>query len=232
MTKDLILPENSIANLGQIFAASGYFQDARDASQAIVKILAGQELGLPPIASMTGIHIIKGKVSLSATTMAAVLKRHGNYDYRVLEHSHEGCKIEFFQNGESIGISEFTMEDAKMAGLMKGDNYRKYPRNMLFARAMSNGIRWYCPDILGGPAYTPGELDHNADEGGDDQIVEGDIDDLSEFVNGLNEREMVTQEVRQMAANGKDLDEIVQAIQDNNEYKGNYDFSDIVEMTE
>ena len=28
---------------------------------------------------------------------------------------------------------------------------------MLFARAMSNGVRWYCPDVAMTPLYTPDE---------------------------------------------------------------------------
>lgn len=213
------LAEISISNLGQIFASSGYFQDTRDASQAIVKILAGRELGLPPIAAMTGIYIIRGKVSLSATTMAAVLKRHGNYDYRVLEHNHESCKIEFFQGEESIGISEFSMEDAKLAGL-KSDQYKKYPRNMLFARAMSNGIRWFCPDILGGPAYTPDELDHDEDIG----------ENLDEFVDEINERKEIIKIVNEMLSEGESIDNVHSAIIA--EYGNKYKFDDIVGMME
>ena len=74
--------EMTITSLSEIFAQSGYFSDARGAAQAAVKILAGRELGLPPIASMTGINIIKGKVSLSAVVMASVLKRTPGYDYK------------------------------------------------------------------------------------------------------------------------------------------------------
>jgi hypothetical protein len=29
---------------------------------------------------------------------------------------------------------------------------------MLYARALSNGAKWYCPDVFGGPIYTPDEL--------------------------------------------------------------------------
>jgi hypothetical protein len=64
--------------------------------------------------------------------------------------------------GQTIGVSSFTMEDAKRAGLSGGDNWKKYPRNMLFARAMSNGAKWYCPDVFGGPVYTPDELEPRA----------------------------------------------------------------------
>lgn len=56
-----------IQRLGNILAASGYFSDAREMAQAAVKVMAGQELGIPPVASMMGINIIKGKVALGGT---------------------------------------------------------------------------------------------------------------------------------------------------------------------
>ena len=46
-----------IMSMGKAFAESGMFTDIKTAAQAIVKIQAGQEIGLPPFASMTGIHI-------------------------------------------------------------------------------------------------------------------------------------------------------------------------------
>lgn len=141
--------------LGQVFAKSGFFSDVREEAQAIVKIMAGGELGFPPITSMTGIYIVKGKVSLSANLMAARVKSSGKYDFRVKEMSATKCAIEFFQNGESIGVSDFTIEDAKKAGTQ---NIDKFPRNMLYARAMSNGCKWFCPDIFAGGIYTPDEL--------------------------------------------------------------------------
>lgn len=198
MTNDMVVRNDmTIGALGQIFAQSGYFSDARDAAQAVVKIMAGRELGLPPIASMTGINIIKGKVSLSATVMAAVLRRNPLYDYRVREHTDDLCKIEFFYKGESLGISKFDKGDAQKAGLLAGDNYKKYPRNMMFARAMSNGIRWYCPEILGGPAYTPGELDAGADSEGETNgaTVEGELLDFSQQ---LQQDQNITLRIRQL----------------------------------
>ena len=29
---------------------------------------------------------------------------------------------------------------------------------MLFARAISNGVKWFCPDVFAGPVYTPEEM--------------------------------------------------------------------------
>jgi len=146
-----------VMTLGAVFTKSGYFQDAREANQAIVKILAGQELGFGPVASMTGINIVKGKVSLSANLIAAAVKKGGKYNYRVAELTPTACKIVFFEGKEQIGESSFTMEDAAAAGIAN-ENYRKYARNMLFARAMSNGAKWFTADVFGGPVYTPDEL--------------------------------------------------------------------------
>lgn len=144
-----------LKTLGEVFTRSGFFADTKDAAQAIVKIMAGQELGFAPIASMTGVYIVKGRVSLSANLIAAAIKRSGKYNFRVRKHSDQECEIEFFEQGESIGTSAFTRADAAKAGTQNMD---KFPRNMLYARAMSNGAKWYCPDIFGGPVYTPDEL--------------------------------------------------------------------------
>lgn len=160
--------------LGTMLAASRYFEDAKDAAQAVVKVLAGQELGFGPIASMTGVYIVKGRVTLSANLMAASIKRHPKYDYRVRDLTDELAVVVFFENGEESGSSEFTMAMARQAGLANSDNWRKYPRNMLFARAVSNGAKWFCPDVFAGaPVYTPDELGAEVDETGD--IIEGSI---------------------------------------------------------
>ena len=163
--------EMSLSELGNVLTKSRYFTDATDASQAIVKVLAGRELGIGPIASMTGIHIIKGKPALGANLLASCLKRSGRYDYRVKELTPQNAVIEFFETiggkRESLGISAFSIADARAAGTQ---NLDKFARNMLFARALSNGVRWYCPDVTGGPVYTPEEL--GAPVNGDGDVIE------------------------------------------------------------
>lgn len=76
-----------------------------------------------------------------------------------------GCAIEFKVGDVMRGVSTFTIEDAEQAGLTKDrgnakSNYVKYPRNMLFARAMSNGCKWLIPEVLAGiPVYVEGEIE-------------------------------------------------------------------------
>lgn len=167
MSNSLVLTKlntvEDLARVGDVFVKSGFFADTRDAAQAIVKVMAGQELGFAPIASMTGVYIVKGKVSLSANLIAAAVKRSGRYTFRVRNHDAQVCEIEFFEldkagNKESIGISSFSMQEAAQAQLASSATWKNFPRNMLYARAMSNGAKWYCPDVFGGPVYTPDEL--------------------------------------------------------------------------
>jgi len=152
-----------IQRLGNILSASGYFADVKDAAQAAVKVMAGEELGIGPVASVMGIHIIKGKVTLSANLIAAQVRKHG-YDYEVKKLDEKGCEIIFLdKKGNHIGASRFDESDAKNAGCFS-DMYKKFPRNMYFSRAMSNGAKWYCPEVTSGlPVYVPEEIGAKVD---------------------------------------------------------------------
>jgi len=144
-----------IMSIGKAFAESGMFPDIKTAAQAVVKIQAGAEMGIPPFAAMSGIHIIQGKPTVGAGLMAANVKGSGKYDYRVVESTEKVCSIDFYQGKEKIGNSTFTIEDAKKA---QTKNLDKFPKNMLFARAISNGVKWYTPDVFAGPVYVPEEM--------------------------------------------------------------------------
>lgn len=164
---------DDLSRLSRMLAESRYFTDAREAAQAGVKVLAGIEMGFGMFASMTGIHIIEGKPSVGANLLAQAVKRSGKYDYRIAEHTDQVCRINFYEDGELLGESSFSIDDAKRAQVafktQKGypTSWGKYPKAMLFARALSQGVRWHCPDVLGGTtAYVPEELGANVDEDG------------------------------------------------------------------
>ena len=142
--------------LGKAFAESGMFPDIKSAAQAIVKIQAGAEIGIKPFQSMAGIHIISGKPTIGAGLMAAMVKSSGKYDYKVIEQTDKICVIQFYEGPVTIGTSTFSIDDAKKA---QTKNIDKFPRNMLFARAMSNGVKWYTPDVFAGPVYVPEEME-------------------------------------------------------------------------
>jgi hypothetical protein len=161
---NIVKHENSftdIMSIGKAFAESGMFADIKSAAQAVVKITAGAEMGIPPFASMSGIHIIQGKPTIGAGLLAARVKGSGKYNYKVVEQSEKVCIIDFYEGAEKIGTSKFTIEDAKKA---QTKNLEKFPANMLFARAMSNGVKWFTPDLFAGPVYVPGEIEPVVEE--------------------------------------------------------------------
>jgi len=162
-----------VKSMGTVFYEAGVFSDLRSAAQAILKIQAGKELGIGAIYSLSRLYIVEGKLGMAAETMGALIKRSGKYNYRVIEHTDQKCSIEFLENGKSVYISTFTMEDARRANLVKpGGGWAKYPRALLFSRALSQGARIVAPDAIGG-AYTEEELRSIEPEEGKFTPVEG-----------------------------------------------------------
>ena len=164
--KALALNANSDFNVlmkyADVFVQSKRFATENDVYQAAVKIQAGRELGLQPIQSMNNVVIVNGKITLGAGLISALIKSSNKYNYKIIKHDDNECELEFYElfNGEWItsGVSKFTMEDAKQAGLSVKSVWKQYPRNMLFSRAITNGARWYTPDVFGGPIYTAEEI--------------------------------------------------------------------------
>jgi len=142
------------------FVAESKLFGCNNPAEAMVKIVAGLEMGFPAIASMTDIHIIEGKPSVGAHLMAAAIRRSGKYDYEIREHTDEVCSIAFFQakggQMKEVGIVTTTMAQARENGwnlTRKGEEkptWRTKPKNMLFARTISDGYKFYCPDLTGG----------------------------------------------------------------------------------
>jgi hypothetical protein len=146
---------------------SGYFKDAATKAQAITKVMAGHELGLPPFASMAGIHVIQGKPVLGSNVIATLVKNDPRYDYRVKQADDKACVLTWYEDGQEVGVAGFTIQEAQNAGLTGKDNWKKYTSDMLFARAISRGARRFAPGIFGGsPVYTPDEMGVDTDEEG------------------------------------------------------------------
>lgn len=141
--------------IGDVFAKSGMFPDIKTQAQAVVKIMAGKELGLSPFQAVSGIYMVNGKLALQSNVMASLIKNSKKYDYSVEVLTNEECSIVFYQKIQGkddtpLGTSSFTIKDAAKAGLVNKDVWKSYTKNLLFARSLSNGARWFCPDIICG----------------------------------------------------------------------------------
>ena len=167
----VVRQDMTLKDLATTFVQSNFFKDTKSASQAVVKIMAGHELGIPPIAAMSQVHVFEGKVELGARLLASLIKRAPNYRFKVLRCDKQACDIEFFEREridsawsewESMGNASFTEQDAQDANLLNKTNWKSWREDMMFARALSRGFRRYCSDLAGGAAiYVEGEISDN-----------------------------------------------------------------------
>lgn len=126
---------------------------------ALMILLTGRDLGLTASQSLRAIHVISGKPVVSADALVAAVRRSGLCaSWRVVESTATTATIETKRVGEEHAESEtFTWADAERAGLTRGDNYRKWPREMLRHRCAASLARRVYPDAVLG-CYEPGEM--------------------------------------------------------------------------
>jgi len=155
-------PVGELLTTADLFVQSGMFKDVQSVAAAFVKIQAGAEMGIQPFQAMGGIHIIQGKPVVSANMLATLLDQNPAYDYRVSwSEAEDECTVAISKNGTLRGSASFSIDDATRAGLVgKNPTWKTYPKNMLFARAISTAIRMYAPGVTSGtPVYTEGEIE-------------------------------------------------------------------------
>ena len=124
--------------------------------QALALMIVATAEGRHPGSVAADYHIIQGRASLKADSMLARFQQSGG---RVEWHDHTNEKVSAtftHPAGGSLRI-DWDMARAKAAGLGGKDNWRSYPRQMLRARVISEGVRATFPAVLNG-MYTPEEV--------------------------------------------------------------------------
>jgi hypothetical protein len=124
--------------------------------QALALMIVATAEGRHPGSVASDYHIIQGRASLKADSMLARFQQSGG---RVEWHDHTNEKVSAtftHPAGGSLRI-DWDMARAKTAGLGGKDNWRSYPRQMLRARVISEGVRATFPAVLNG-MYTPEEV--------------------------------------------------------------------------
>lgn len=135
-------------------------QEFRGRPEAVLAcMMYGQELGLGPMQSLNLTQSIKGRVGLKPEGMRALVLAAGHHLW-----TDEFTDSRVVLCGQRAGLDkvesvDWTLERAKQAGLGTGDNWKKYPRAMLLARATSELCRLLFADVVGGLSYTPDELE-------------------------------------------------------------------------
>lgn len=120
-------------------------------SDVLVTVLYGQELGLAPMQSLQAIYVVKGRPTISAHLWVALARRAG-HKVRVREETAETCTVEVERAddpGHPTRVT-WTIDQARVAGLLRNDVWKNHPAAMLYARAVSTACRRACPEIAMG----------------------------------------------------------------------------------
>jgi hypothetical protein len=149
-------------SLAGIISKSSLLSDAFRGKEAetLMAIMTGAEIGLAPMQSLRAIEVIKGKPTLKAEAMTALVRaRRDVCEYLVIRRSDATiCTMETKRVGDPAPtVMSFSIDDAKAAGLTSNDNYKKYAPAMLRARAGSAICKAVYSDLILG-LYDPDEL--------------------------------------------------------------------------
>lgn len=146
------------------------------------QIMTGRELGLGPMASIRGIHVIQGKPVLAADTIVALVLSSGLAEY-FAEIESSSTSVTYETKRKSTPFPQrctWTLDDAKRAGLYPTkDNWRLYPRAMLASRAKAELARSAYPDVIAG-VYDADEIQVPVRP--DAQIVDAEFSDVRDVV--------------------------------------------------
>lgn len=138
----------------------------RKPGNILVAMQWGAEIGLQPLQAMQNIAVINGRPSIWGDAMLALVRGSGLLEFIREEITPDGLKAicTVKRKGEEPAVSEFSMEDAKRAGLSgKQGPWTQYPKRMMKLRARSYALRDVFPDVLKGMAIAEEEQDKEID---------------------------------------------------------------------
>ena len=160
-------------------ADSGLLPSAyrRQPANVLWAVEYGEMLGLPPMAAMTGVHVIEGKPTASAGLISGLVRQAG-HKLRVWGTNKSAtCEIVRSDDPEHTFSVTWTLKrnsddnpSAEEAGLLGKNVWKNYPASMLKSRAITQCARDACEEVLYGLHYTPEELGAEVD--GDGEVVD------------------------------------------------------------
>jgi hypothetical protein len=131
-------------------------------------LLYGSDQGVGPMVSLNEISVVQGRPTMSANLMSAKARANGHKISRVEIRDKDGDIIGVTAKGvRSDGTEDevtWTLKDAERAGLAGKSNWKTYPRQMLWARAVSELCRALFSDTFLGAVYTEEEIGATLDQ--------------------------------------------------------------------
>lgn len=152
------VPLSEVLETAKIIVQSGLFPAFKTPQAAAALMLLCRSKGLDPMQAIERYHIVQGRPVMRADAMLSeFIGGGGRVEWH--ERTDKIARATFSHpQGGSVEVS-WTIEQAKAAGLTSKDVWRQYPRQMLHARCVSEGVRSVYPSATNG-LYSPEEAEN------------------------------------------------------------------------
>ena len=151
-----LVPVADIEKMAGAIAKSKMF-GMKTTEEAFALMLIAQAEGMHPAIAARDYHVIQGRPTLKADAMLARFQNAGGKVQWDVYTDAEVTGTFSHPSGGSLKLT-WTFAQAKTIGLTIKDNWKNYPRAMLRARCISEGIRTVYPGCVVG-TYTAEELE-------------------------------------------------------------------------
>ena len=149
------IPISDVEKMATAMAKSGLF-GMKTSDQAFALMLLCQAEGMHPAIAVRDFHIIQGRPALKADAMLARFQAAGGSVVWKEYTDEQVTGVFSHPQGGTLELG-WSLAQAKRIGIANKDNWSKYPRAMLRARTISEGIRAVFPGCVVG-VYTPEEV--------------------------------------------------------------------------
>lgn len=150
-----LIPVADIKIMAEAIANSGLF-GIKTSSQAFALMLLAQSENRHPASVARDYDLINGRPAKKTEAMLRdFIDAGGKVEWHELNDL-RACATFSHPQGGTVKI-DWDMKRASTAGLNGKDNWKKFPRQMLRNRVVSEGVRSVCPAATSG-MYEPGEV--------------------------------------------------------------------------
>ena len=135
--------------------------------EAMACISYGLSLGLGAKVALEKTMVVNGQMTIWGEALASIIYRSGLMEYKkeyfIEETSTAVCEVKR-KDQTQPEIRTFSLQDAKIAGLLGKGVWAKYPKRMLAKRACTYAFRDVFPDVLQGLITTEEAMEINQND--------------------------------------------------------------------
>lgn len=141
-----------LPKMSEVFARSGLCPTEFRGKPADVEVIGYSlaDLGLRlTLSTLSHCYVVHGRPGYEAQLQVGIAERFGYTIQPVTAKCDDtSATVKIISPDGEMHEVTFTMDDARKAGLAAKDMYKKFPRDMLIARAQTRAIKWHASQVL------------------------------------------------------------------------------------